>query len=227
MRPAAIAAVGAALVLGACTAVSPASTTTTTLGGADTPDAALVQLIDAVDGGDFAATELVTFDNQLVLLVSLEGSSVAETAGMLGAGVPDSVRENFWGSFFASFTAFTEEELSGLTIEGGEEFSVEGREFATVAVALPESGGNGYWIVRRDDQGRWRLDLFATFGPAFASPFRDWLAGLEAGTDTDTAIAALADQRASLLAALQRQPFGPISPAAMSQVDALLLEVGR
>lgn len=227
MKLAALVAVCAVVVLGACTGPPPAATTTTTQGGADTPEAALVRLIEAVDAGEYAETELVTFDNQLILLVSLEVSNAAETAGMLREGVPDSVRENFWGSFFTSFAAFAEEELSGLVIESGEEFSVEGKGFATVAVSLPESGGDGDWIVRQDEQGRWRLDLFATFGPAFASPFRDWLAGLEEGTDADMAVAALADQRASLLAALQRQPFGPISPAAMSQVDALLLEVGR
>ena len=103
---------------------------------------------------------------------------------------------------------------------------MEGRGFATVAVALRQSEGSGDWIARRDTQGRWRLDLLATFGPSFATPFRDWLAGLDSSSDAEVAREALADQRSSLLAALQRQPFGPIGPETIAEVDSLLFEAG-
>ena len=215
------------MAVGACaTAPEPESTTTTTLGGASSPEDALNGLLDAIVEGSYQDTALLTFDDQLALMVSLEGFELTDTVLMLRDGIPDAVRDNFWESFSAGFPAFVEEELTGVIVGGGEEFSVEGEDFATVGVALRQSPGSGDWIARRDAQGRWRLDLFATFGPSFASPFRDWLASLDTSPDGDVARAALADQRASLLAALQRQPFGPIGPATTAEVDALLLEAG-
>ena len=215
------------LAVGACTkAPEPEATTTTTLGGAATPEDALDGLFDAIVQGNYRETALLTFDDQLALMVSLEGFDVADTASMLRDGLPDRVSDNFWKSFSAGFPAFAEEDLAGVLVGSGEEFSVEGESFATVNVALRRSQGSGDWIARRDVQGRWRLDLFATFGPSFAAPFRQWLAALQPGADADAARAALADQRASLLAALQRQPFGPIGPNTMAEVDSLLLEAG-
>jgi hypothetical protein len=224
----AIFALAVLLVAGAgCTAApEPVSTTTTTLGGAASPEEALTDLFDAVVQGNYRDTATLTFDDQLALMVSLEGYDVAETASMLSDGLPDLVRDNFWESFSTGFPAFAEEELAGVLVGGGEEFSVEGKGFATVAVALRQSQGSGDWIARRDRQGRWRLDMFATFGPSFATPLRAWLAGLDESPDADLARAALADQRASLLAALQRQPFGPIGPETMAEVDNLLFEAG-
>ena len=215
------------VAVAACTTASePESTTTTTLGGAATPEEALTGLFEAIERGDYEGTAMVTFDDQLALMVSLEGFDVADTVSMLSDGLPDQVRTNFWRSFSTGFPSFAEEELTGVLIGGGEEFSVEGKNFATVTVALRQSEGSGDWIARRDTQGRWRLDLFATFGPSFATPFREWLSGLDSSPAADVARAALADQRASLLAALQRQPFGPIGPETMAEVDALLLEAG-
>ena len=211
----------------ACTApAEPESTTTTTLGGAASPEGALTALFDALAAGNYQDTALVTFDDQLALMISLEGYDSADTAFMLSDGLPEQVRDNFWKSFSAGFPVFAEEDLAGVLIGGGEEFSVEGKGFATVAVALRQSEGSGDWIARRDAQGRWRLDLFATFGPSFAAPFRDWLGRLGSSPDAEVAKAALADQRAGLLAALQRQPFGPLSPKTMAEVDSLLFEVG-
>ncbi|MDH5615745.1 MAG: hypothetical protein OEY62_04315, partial [Acidimicrobiia bacterium] len=202
------------------------STTTTTLGGAASAEEALTRLFDAVVRGNYRDTATLTFDDQLALMVSLEGYSASDTVSMLSDGLPDLVRDNFWKSFSTAFPAFAEEELAGVLIGGGEEFSVEGKVFATVAVALRQSEGSGNWIARRDAQGRWRLDLFATFGPMFATPFRDWLGGLDDSLDADVSRAALADQRASLLAALQRKPFGPMGPETMAEVDQLLFEAG-
>jgi hypothetical protein len=204
----------------------PESTTTTTLGGASSPEDALTALFDAIVHDRYQDTAMLTFDDQLALLVSLEGYAVGDTAATLSRGLPDQVRENFWESFSTGFPAFAEEDLAGVLIGGGEEFSVEGKGFATVAVALRQSEGSGDWIARRDEQGRWRLELLATFGPSFATPFRDWLAGLGSSSDAEMAREALADQRASLLAALERQPFGPIGPETMAEVDSLLFEAG-
>jgi hypothetical protein len=214
-----------ALLAAACTSEPPAeSTTTTTLGGAPSAEEALRDLFAAIDRQDYAATATLTFDDQLALLVSLEGFEIGETNSMLVDGLPPSVRENFWKSFSAGFPVFAEEELGGVLIGPGDAFSVEGRAFSTVAVALRQSEGSGDWIARRDSQGRWRLDLFATFGPSFATPFRLWLSTLGTDPESTTARQALADQRPSLLAALQRQPFGPIGPETMAEVDSLLFE---
>lgn len=216
------------LVVGAACTTPPdtESTTTTTLGGAASPERALTDLFETVEQGEYQATATLAFDDQLALLVSLEGYDVADTAAMLSDGLPDLVRENFWKSFSSGFPAFADEDLAGVLIGAGEEFSVEGKVFATVPVALRQSEGSGDWIARRDGQGRWRLDLFATFGPSFATPFREWLAGLGEDPDAEAARTALWEQRASLLAALQRQPFGPIGPETMAEVDNLLFEVG-
>jgi hypothetical protein len=210
----------------ACTTSSPPpeSTTTTTLGGAATPVEALTALFAAVESEDYESTATLTFDDQLVLLVALEGFEVDDIHSMLVDGLPPTVRENFWRSFSIGFPVFAEEDLAGVLVGSGEEFSVEGKAFATVPVALRQSEGSGDWIARRDTQGRWRLDLFATFGPSFATPLRVWLAGLGPDPPAESVRAALAAQRSSLLAALQREPFGPIGPDTMAEVDSLLFE---
>ncbi len=209
----------------ACTPKPVETTTTTTLGGSPSPAAALEALIGALGADDPEATRSVTFDDQLALLIGLEGSDGSDALLMLNDGVPDQMRANFWRSFADSFPAFAEEELTELRVGETEAFSVEGESFATVAVALRGLSGSGEWIARKDLQGRWRMDLFATFGPSFARPFREWLSRMGNSVEADRIRSALAGQRASLLAALQREPLGPISSSTMAEVDALLIEV--
>ncbi len=226
-RPVPLVALLLIILAPACVSEPPLSTTTTTEGGAAAPEAALTGLVEHLAAGDYPATSLLIFDDQLALLVSLEGSDAAQTEQMLELGVPAQVRENFWSSFTENFPVFADEELTEMRIGRTERFSVEGRDFATVGVTLETSSGEGEWITRRDAQSRWRVDLFATFGSSFARPFREWMSELGEDDQAERVRAALAAQRASLLAALQRQPFGPLSPATVAEVDALLLEVDR
>ena len=102
------------LVVGACTvAPEPESMTTTTLGGAASPEEALNGLFDAIVGGNYQDTALLTFDDQLALMVSLEGFELPETVSMLRDGLPDVVRDNFWKSFSAGFPPLSRKNSPG------------------------------------------------------------------------------------------------------------------
>ena len=211
-----------------CAPSVPVTTTTTTKPavGADTPDGALRTLLSAVGEDDLVGVATVTDDAQVALLIALDGAELSEVASMLRDGVPESSLTAFWASFQNTYARSLGEDVEGMLIGEGEHATVDGVEFAIVKSALRKSSGATEWIARRESDGSWRVDLFATFGPIFAQPMRLWLTTLPDDLETGVVRKALAAQRPSLLAAIQRHPLGPISPGVAEQMRGLLVDVG-
>ncbi len=218
----------AIVLVAACTTPtepSTAPTVTTVATGSPTPGEAVRQLFAALDAEQVVAVEDLVIEDQVVLMIALEGASASEVAAMLERGIPETSEELFWTSFRDTFPRSTGEHLADLIVAEDSMFTIEEVHFATVDVSFRAEPGVSHWIVQQVD-GRWKVDLFATFGPVVALPLRLWLATLPAGPDTETVKAAIARQRPSLLAALQRQPLGPIEPGVAQQIRGLLVDVG-
>lgn len=201
------------------------ATVTTVLTGAPTPDAAVRELFVAIDSEQIGGVEDLVVEDQVALLLALEGASAGEVAAMLDDGVSEPSEQMFWTTFRDTFPRSTGEHLADLIVAEGSVFTVEEVRFATVDVSLRTESGVSHWLVQQVGE-RWRVDLFATFGSVIAMPLRLWLATLPLGPDTDQIKAAIARQRPSLLATLQRQPLGPMDPGVAQQIRGLLVDVG-
>ncbi len=177
----------------------------------------------ALADGDWDATADYVDEKQVALLTSIEGVSPAETAAMLLEGIPTEVRRNFWRSFSDGFVVFSAEETSDVLLGDPTHFEVEGIPFGAVTVSLRHHPGIGSLIARGDDAG-WRVDLFATFGPAFASPLRDWLAKLPSDEDGRLIRAAMAEHEASFATAVSYEPLGDVSDGARFEITMLMVE---
>ncbi|NOY56906.1 MAG: hypothetical protein GXP34_13120 [Actinobacteria bacterium] len=217
----------ATLVVG-CSAPSGESTTTTTTTvlGAETPDGALRDLLSAIGDGDLARASELTDDEQVALLIALDGATLSEATGMIEDGIPEASLAAFWTSFQDTYGRNVREGLGDMLVAAGPRVTIDGVEFANVEVALRKDSGLARWIAYRDENGRWRIDLFATFGPTVALPMRLWLTRQPDDPDIRVVRGAIAAQRPSLLAALQQQPLGPISPGVAEQIRGLLGDVG-
>lgn len=216
----------ATLLVGCSQPPEEPTTTTTTLPGAGTPDGALRDLLSAVVVGDYSRASEVTDSEQVALLIALDGATLSEATAMLEDGIPEASLAAFWASFQDTYGRSVREELDDMLVAEGRTVTVDGVEFANIEVALRKGRGLARWIAYRDGSGRWRVDLFATFGPTVALPMRLWLATLPDDQDVRVVRSAIADQRPSLLAALQQQPLGPISPGVAEQIRGLLVDVG-
>ncbi|NIA24557.1 MAG: hypothetical protein GWP04_03210 [Gammaproteobacteria bacterium] len=214
------------LVIGCSAPPEEPTTTTTTLLGAATPDGALRDLLSAVEDGDLSRVSELTDREQVALLIALDGATLSEATAMLEEGIPEESLAAFWASFQDTYGRNVREDLGEMLVAAGRRVTVDGVEFANIEVALRKDSGLTRWIARRDESGQWRVDLFATFGPTVAMPMRLWLTTLPDDPDIRVVRSAIADQRPSLLAALQQQPLGPISPGVAEQIRGLLGDVG-
>jgi hypothetical protein len=215
-----------AVVVGCSPASESSTTTTAALGGSVSPEAALRTLLSAVDAGDVEEASVVTFRDQVALLIALDGAPLHQAAEFIEDGVPEQSQKMFWESFRSTYAASFGESLSDMLVAEGGRATVDGVEFSLVEVALRKISGHSNWVARRDQEGRWRVDLFATFASTFAQPMRLWLATLADTLEVAVVRRAIAAQRPSLLAALQQQPLGPISPGIAQQIRGLLADVG-
>ncbi|MFQ5967827.1 MAG: hypothetical protein ACE5MI_09470 [Acidimicrobiia bacterium] len=209
-------------LLAACRA-SPAPTTLAPVEGADTPKQAVEELIGALAAGDWQATAPYVDETQIALLTAIEGVPASETAEMLRAGLTNQVRANFWQGFVEGFLMFSQEEASQLLLGDPTHFEVEGLSFSAVALSLRHHPGIGSWIVRNTD-GDWWVDLFATIGPSFANPLRDWLESLPDDDNGRLIRAEMVAQEPSFTAALTQEPLGEVSDGARFEVRLLMIE---
>lgn len=206
------------------------TTTTTTLPpppplGAESPEEAVETWLAELADRDYQSTMRLVPDSQLALLVGTEGLSAAQVLLMLEEGVPSVVRRNFWLGFSEAFPSFSGEGLEGLVVGEAEPFEVGERSFAAVQVVFRERLGSGEVVAHRDEEGRWWVDLFATFGPAFARPLRVWMETLPVRGDGARVRTALGEQQVSLLAALERRPMGEVPEATVAELRYLLAEI--
>jgi len=212
-------------VAGCGSSAEPTTTTQPPIGGADSPSEALRELLTAVQDGDAEAASTVTIEAQVALLIALDGATAVEARGFLDSGVPEESLALFWDSFRDSYANSFGEDLSDMVVAAGGNVTVDGATFALVDVSLRRSNGETQWITQLMD-GRWRVDLYATFASTFAQPLRLWLATLPDDADAAAIREAIAAQRASLLAAVDQQPLGPISDGVASQIKGLIADVG-
>jgi hypothetical protein len=214
------------VVTGCASGSVPTSTTQHVQLGAETPSDALRTLLDAVEEGDVATAATVTIGEQVALLVALDDGTASEAASYLADGIPEESLEMFWSGFKEAYVASFGEDVSDMLIADGNRVTIDLVRFALVDVALRKTSGRTKWIARMNDDGRWVVDLFATFSSTFAQPLRLWLTTMP---DSDDAVAvrkAIAAQRPSLLAALQQQPLGTMTAGTAEQIRALMSDVG-
>ncbi len=182
------------------------------------PDALVAALFDRLAAGEFEATASMVDESQLAILTAIEGASPTEVAGMLERGLPAQVRADFWEGFVESLPLMVDE-----SVERAEVGTVEdlGGGFYAVAVTFPGAERPAHWIVRDGATGR-RVDLFATFGPAFAPNLVDWYQRTPEGPARDAITAALRAGADSLRLGLEQEPLGPWGDPARTGVADLL-----
>lgn len=129
--------------------------------GADTAVGAVEQLVAAINAPDFATASRMAVPGHAALASLAEGATVAEVAGSLTEG-DEETAANFWAGFAQGAGSFLTGPVTA-TDEGT--LSEGGVEFHTVAVELPD-GGRRSLLVR--NEGGFRIDLFASFGPGLA-----------------------------------------------------------
>lgn len=151
-----------ALVVAACGAGSGADDSPVQRGtGAETAEAAVRELVDLLNEGDFDRAADLATPNHAVLASLSEGSTFAQVAEGLREGDAD-IASNFWSGFAQGSGAL----LTGdLTVGESSTFTRDGVEFDTVTL-IGESGSEHTMIVR--DVDGYRVDLFASFGPGLA-----------------------------------------------------------
>ncbi len=153
--------VGLAVGLGACGGTETDSQAPLLASGAETPEAAVRSLVEALGAGDFAEVAPLAMPGHAALASLAEGATFGEVAEALQTG--DSVvSANFWGGFAQGLGAFLSTDLSmveGETLEHGDV------EYHVVEIT-PQTGG-AREIVTRDLDG-YRVDLFASFAPGLA-----------------------------------------------------------
>ncbi|MGA7270065.1 MAG: hypothetical protein WB239_03230, partial [Acidimicrobiia bacterium] len=126
------------------------------------PEELIRQLMAAVDEGRFEDAAALTDSTQAALLTLIEGADVSQVADVL-AGDGREVSANFWSGFAQTLPAdFSSKDLQ---ISVGDTFEQEGVEFVRVTVEAPE-GDPQVFVLHQD--GRWQVDLMATFASILA-----------------------------------------------------------
>lgn len=200
-----------AVLLGGCggdeadqpTTTSRAPATTVASGGASPLDAATIWL-DALAIGQYRTADTVVVQEQFVLLLAVESYSVDLYDELVQGGISPDVSRTFWESFVAGVRGFTGAAITEVDVLGQEPFEAYGRSFAEVDVRSPR--GELTIVTIEGDDGRWQVDLLATFGPSFAPLFNLWVDRLP--DDADHPVRALQGQVASLQVARDRAAGG-------------------
>ena len=84
----------------------------------------------------------------------------------------------FWESFVLGVRGFTGAGITEVEIMGSEPFTAYGRQYAEVEATSPR--GDLTVVAIEGPDGRWHVDLLATFGQGFAPLFNQWVERLPA-----------------------------------------------
>jgi hypothetical protein len=129
--------------------------------GADTPVAAVEELVEAINAPDFADASRLAVPGQAALAALAEGATFGEVASSLSEGDTD-VAANFWAGFAQGTASFLAGDVTA--VEDGT-VEQDGVSFHRVVVTPPD--GDSRTLLIREDNG-YRIDLFASFGPGLA-----------------------------------------------------------
>lgn len=198
-------------------------TTTDTLAlgaGADTPEAAVRQLVGYLNTPDFDAASSLVFPGQAALASLAEGATFAQVAAALNSG-DRSVAANFWSGFGQGAGVL----LTGqLTAAVGQTLNEGGVEFQTVVVTL-DDGGTRQMVTRSHDG--YRIDLFASFGAGIADkmilPVERLLSAQT--DDAATILPALREIVPSLLVASRQPDLSPQGVQDLLQLVELITRI--
>lgn len=173
--------VSLAVVFSACgSSEEPAPTVPTTIAPATPADIAAAW-IDAVIAGDVAELATLVEPAGLVVLAGVENAyTEAEMIALLDAGWPADLIGDYWSSFRSGFSKVAGIPLQAVTVGGHTVFPLGEVDFAGVVITSGEASTE---FMTRSDADGWRLDLIASFGPAFAGQLRRLLFGLSDGPE--------------------------------------------
>lgn len=129
--------------------------------GAESPVAAVEELVEAINGPDFAGASRLAVPGQAALAALAEGATFGEVANALSEGDQD-VAANFWAGFAQGTASFLASDVSA--VEDGT-LEQDGVTFHRVVVT-PADGESRTLLIR--DADGYRIDLFASFGPGLA-----------------------------------------------------------
>lgn len=176
--------------------------------------------VDTLAIGAYEEADLVVGESQVVLLIAVESYSPEIYHQLADEGVDSEMSRNFWASFVGGFEAFTGAAITDVVVGEERQFVAEGRNFAEVD--LISSRGDAT-VIAMQDEGRWFVDVLATFGPSFSSLFNLWVERLPA--DATAPRAALGRQAVSLKVARDR--LNPeLDSGAAAELDRLLGQLG-
>lgn len=209
------------LIAAACgSSVEPETTTTaaTTAG----PPEVVSQWLDAVIASDVdRLIDLVDNDGVVVLAAIENGFTEQGTAALLDEGMPPDLVDEYWASFRSGFSEFAGFPIQAIEVGRYEEFSLGEDSYAAVVIA---NGDGVTSVMTSRREGRWRLDLIASFGPAFAAQLRRLLLNLSASPAAERIRDAYrSDVVPGLLAAMRRAPGNRVLAAELERM-ALALE---
>lgn len=189
--------------------------------GADTPQEAVLELIDHLNAPDFSAASDLAVPNQAALASLGEGATFSEVADALRGG-DASVASNFWAGFAQGSGSY----LTGaVTTAEGSTVSQDSEDFQTIVIT-PETGGDRVMVLR--DIDGYRIDLFASFGPGLADKMFAPVERLLA-TQTADALVILTELKnivPSLMVATGLPGLSPIVIQQLVQLVELITRVG-
>jgi hypothetical protein len=129
--------------------------------GAESPGAAVQELVNHVDAAEFGLAGSLAVRGQPALASLAEGASFQDVAAAIKDEDP-SVPANFWSGFAQSSGVFW---AGGVATGDEKKTTVDGKVFTSVQ--LLAEGGTHRTMVTVDDDG-WRVDVFASFGAGLA-----------------------------------------------------------
>ena len=138
------------------------------------PTAVVRDWIDAVTTGDLSKIAVAVDETSASILIATENSySVDELAALLDGGISEGIATTYWSSFEEAFLEFRGVGFSSLVVGDFRSLNVADAVFAAVELVSPD--GVSEVIARRHEDGRWRIDMVATFGPALVRSLRTTL----------------------------------------------------
>ena len=183
---------------------------------------AVERLVGHLAEGEFTEAVSLSVQGHAALASISEGVSAAEIAAALNQGDAD-IAANFWAGFAQGTGNFL---LGPVGYQGADPVTEGDLSFEVVIVNPPEGGQRE--ILLREEDGGYRVDLFASFGaglaPRMVQPV-ERLLGL--GSEESRAVlAALREIVPSLIVASERPGLPAESVQAILQLVEVITRVG-
>lgn len=184
--------------------------------GAESPVAAVEELVAAVNRGEFADASRLAVRGQSALAALSEGATFGEVARALEEG-DEEIAANFWAGFAQGTANF----LTGdLTVTDDATIEQDGVTFHRVLVT-PADGDSRVLLIREDDG--YRIDLFGSFGPGLADKMSGPVERLLTSQTADARL--ILSELQGIVPSLLASASLPDTPAETSQQLIGLIEV--